>query len=81
MNTESNEISGWKNFLVNAGFHCMVLGMVGVLAIIVIGFLTCCIGLPKWVFFSSLGAGLLVGILWSVFCMKCNCSSLHKIKE
>ena len=81
MDTQSNEISGWKNFLVNAGFHCMALGMMGVLALIIIGFITCLFGLPKWVFYSSLGAGLILGILWSVFCMRCNCSSLRKNKE
>ena len=81
MNAQKNEISGWKNFLVNAGFHCMVLGMAGVLALIVIGFLTCCLGLPKIVFYIVLGSGLVLGISWSAFCMRCNCSNLRPGKE
>ena len=81
MNTEKNNISGWKNFLMNAGFHCMVLGMVGVLALILIGFLSCCLGFPKIVFYIALGAGLGLGITWSILCMKCNCSNLRSGKE
>ncbi len=59
----------------------MILGMAGVLAIIILGFLSCCLGLPKTVFYIALGVGLLLGIIWTVLCMKCNCSSLQKDKE
>jgi len=81
MNTQNNKISAWKNFLMNAGFHCLILGMVGVLAIILIGFLSCCLGFPKIVFYIAIGAGLVLGIIWSVLCMKCNCSNLRSGKE
>jgi len=81
MNAPGSENKGWINFLANAGFHCMVLGMAGVLALILVGFLTCCLGLSKMFFYIALGAGLVLGIGWSVLCIRCNCSNFRTKKE
>ena len=75
------KINDWQNFMLNAGFHCMVLGMIGVLALIFIGFLTVSLNLPTWVFYAALGGGLILGIIGSAFCMNCNCSFFRKKNE
>ena len=69
----SKEISRWKNFLVNVGFHCMVLGMIGILFLILASFLVVSIGLPTSAFYTIMGAGLIFGVSWSILCMRCNC--------
>lgn len=74
-------LNDWRNLLINAGFHCMVLGMLGVLAILFAGFITCCMDFPSWVFYALLGGGLILGIIGAVFCLRCNCSFFHKTGE
>ena len=70
-----------KNFFINVGFHCVILGMFAIIAIIALGFVTCCANLPTLFFYISLGAILLLGIIGTILCMRCNCSSLKKNKE
>lgn len=81
MEKEDKGCSNLKNLLVNAGFHCIVLGMAGVLALILLGFLSCCLGLSEKIFYVVLALGLVIAIALSAFCMKCNCSSLNKKQE
>jgi hypothetical protein len=68
----------FKDFLINLGFHCVVLGILGIFAIILLGFLTCCLGLPSVYFYIALGAGLALGITASICCMRKNCSLFRK---
>lgn len=68
----------FRDFLINLGFHCMVLGILGIFAIILFGFLTCCIGLPVKYFYIALAAGLALGITASICCMRKNCSLFKK---
>ncbi len=75
------QLNDWRNLLINAGFHCMVLGMLGVLAIIFAGLFTCCLNLPTWVFYTALGGGLILGLTGATFCMRCNCSFFRKREE
>lgn len=70
-----------KNFLINFGFHCVILGLVAIIAIIALGFITCCANLSKSFFYISLGVVLFLGAIGTAFCMKCNCSSFKKSKE
>ena len=75
------EISRWKTFLINAGFHCMVLGMGGVLALIFAGFLVISLGLPISIFYAILGTGLIFPESSTVLCLNCNCSNFNSDQD
>jgi hypothetical protein len=70
-----------KNLFINIGFHCVILGMFAIIAIIALGFITCCANLPKLFFYLSLGGVLFLGVVGTILCMKCNCSNFRKNKE
>ncbi len=74
-------MSKWRDFWFNLGFHCMVLGILGIFAIILFGFLACCANLPVKYFYIALIAGLACGIFASVCCMRKNCSLFKKESE
>jgi len=70
-----------KNFFITVGFHCVILGMFAIIAVIALGFITCCANLPGSFFYIGLGAVLFFGTIGTIFCMKCNCSNLNKKKN
>jgi len=66
------------NFWVNVGVHGYLLIMLSIPALLLFGFITCCMGLPSKDFYWFLGTGLALAFMLSAYCLKCNCSSFHK---
>ncbi|MDX2444708.1 MAG: hypothetical protein QNK30_12995 [Bacteroidales bacterium] len=75
------EISRWRNFLINIGFYCMVLGMAGAIFLLLACFLVASIGLPVSAFYAVLGAGLIFGVSWSILCIRCNCRNSNSDQD
>ncbi|HDR89615.1 MAG TPA: hypothetical protein ENN63_08345 [Bacteroidetes bacterium] len=67
-----------RDFLFNVGFHCVLLGILGIFAIIVFGCITCIADLPPRYFYIALAVGLACGIIASICCIRKNCSLFKK---
>ena len=67
-----------KNFWINIGTHCMFIGMISILLIILTGAVCCIFNFQEKWFYAGLFSMLGILILASAICMCKNCSSLKK---
>lgn len=59
----------------------MILGMVAIVAINALGFITCRANFSKSFFYIRLGIVLFLGAIGTAFCMKCNSIALRNRKK
>ncbi len=70
-----------KEIICLTGFYCAVLGMLGILALVVAGFLVWELHLTQQFFWALLGGGFVVAFVVAAYCFACDCRKLGKEKK
>jgi hypothetical protein len=67
-----------KRNLFIAGYYCVLLGILGILAIILFGFLSCCLHLDERYFYIALASGLILSLISAACCMRRRCQAINR---